>query len=1100
MKKTLFLSAVLTLSSVSVSAATDCLMPQTIINVSEGTATQSATGAAENVTIRTKNAEDSSKSVSELMTQEALTVASKRPAVVKDGQGTLEIREDVGTLNTTLIVREGTLSIKGATVSTLGSKNGNNLVVGGINAKMVLSDGASYTFTDSDRTSSSVNIGGIDGDGTLILTGGSSLSTRQTLFSGTATTLPIPTFENPYWDAGPHYGGTYTKVDGSEKNAYYRVSTAAAGYSNQTTTPRGSLAGTAVIKVTEGSTLSTGTGFYVGNTTLTIDNATVESGTVNNSDNVWIGSSDVFGPTSKAVLTIQNGGQWIAGNGQYAAISYNAGEQSDITITGERSLMQVDGACYLGSNNTTHADIKLTDGGQMRFGSFVYARGSADSHHTLLVDGEGSVLSTPDFTLAGATEVQVRNGGKIDGGELSALRSDVSLDVTSGGQIQLSGPLSLSDGATLSVSGVGSAVSAATAEMKSGAEVTVSGGATIRSTATGVYDAWKMTGSRLTLQDSTMEVGSNLFVNDGSHIAMEGHSSLGSADAWVSVSAASVAVSQDSHVAAYNFNIGGEESLLQNDGTMSLGYLSCSGNGTVRNTGTITMTDTTASSFGGAGSVLTNEGTMNISQLKLTRNGTLLNYGTISATDGQSATLQITNDTRLQTGEVEISGCEGLAAEGHRAQADYTTGLGEGVTVNFATQYGSTVKTLTIGALLTGKDEMQYLSSSDMQLINNTVLSGLGLAKTEEDTYISDASGNYLASNAQYAVAYKHEIGNNITVNYTTDDLNTVTGTESLAVKGGAVLVEQGEGDHHIGTIGSYAETTTETAAAIAVHEQTAGSSVTWEGSELHTVAGERTLIAADNQVKVTPTAAGESGKLAVVSNSELQVQGCITAGNITVESGATMTNDGLLYAGVTVEGTLKGSGTIAGDLQVSRDGTLIVGNSPGYQIVSSAHLEDGSDTVFCVAGMTASSEGNTGWASGTASQLCITEGSLTLDADACITIEFGGDTLIIDGCNGEMLNFAVTLVQGGCEDLTAGQLTALLDHTTFTLTSDAEGLTGLSQASLMGLTITDAAYEVVGADLVLRGNMMLTPEPTTATLSLLALAGLAARRRRRGI
>lgn len=950
MKKTLFLSAVLTLSSVSASAATDCLMPQTIINVSDGTATQNATSAEVNVTIHTKNAEDSSKSVSELMTQEALTVASERPAVVKDGQGTLEISEDVGTLNTTLIVREGTLSIKGATVSTLGSKNGNNLVIGGINAKMVLSDGASYTFTDSDRTSSSVNIGGIDGDGTLILTGGSSLSTRQTLFSGTATTLPIPTFENPYWDAGPHYGGTYTNVDGSEKNAYYRVATEAAGYSNKTTTPRGSLAGTAVIKVTEGSTLSTGTGFYVGNTTLTIDNATVESGTVNNSDNVWIGSSNVFGPASKAVVNITNGGKWLAQHGQYAAISYYAGEQSEINISGEGSLMHVTNLCYLGSTNTSKSEITISEGGELKFDSYIYARGAADSCHTIVVDGENSKLTASEYYLYGATSVDVRKGALMQGANIQANRSDIALTVADGGKIALTGQLSLSNSATLDIVGEGSSVTATYAFAQSGSTVSI-----------------------------------------------------------------------------------------------------------------------------GEGAALT------AAQTQLRSGGTLINRGTLS---GSVAFLF--GGSRLQTGELLISGCEGLVAAGHELETNYdNTGLGEEMSLSTAYAGGVTTDagTITVGALLTGKNEMQFLFSSDLQSINEAVFAGLAIEGTES-----------------YTIAYKHEIGENITMNYTTDDLNTVTGTESIAVKGGAILVEQGEGEHHIGTIGSYAETTTETTAAIAVHEQTAGSSVTWQGTELQTVAGERTIIAADNQVNVTPDSAQDSGKLTVVSNSELQVQGCITAGNITVESGAAMTNNGVLYAGVTVEGTLKGSGTIEGALQVSRDGTLIVGNSPGYQIVSSAHLEDGSNTVFCIAGMAASTEGNTGWASGTASQLCITEGSLTLDTNACITIEFGGDTLIIDGNYGEMQAFAVTLVQGGCEELTAGQLTSLLAHTTFTLTSDAEGLTGLAVPSSGVISVSGATYEVHGSDLVLTGTMTFTPEPTTATLSLLALAGLCARRRRRAI
>lgn len=997
MKKTLFLTALLGMGA-SVYAATDCLMPQTIIHVSEGTALQSATSEATNVCLFTKNAEDGSKTVSELMAQAALTVTGNRPAVVKDGQGTLEVTEDVGTLNTTLVVREGTLSIKGAAVSTLGSKNGNNLVIGGVNAKMVLSEGASYTFTDAGRTSSSVNVGGIDGDGTLILTGGSTLSTRQTLFSGTATTLPIPTADDPYWDVGPHQGGTYTKVDGSENNVYYRVATNAAGYGNQTTTPRGSLAGTAVITVEDGSALTTGTGFYIYNTTMTVDNATVKTGTVNNTDNVWIGSSDVFGPTSKAVLTIQNGGQWQAQHGQYAAISYNVGEQSEVTVTGEGSLMQVDGLCYLGSTNTTRSDIRILDGGEMKFGGYLYARGSADSSHTILVDGEGSALSAQHFYLYGATSLTVREGALAQATHLVGNRGDVAVMVKDGGRVELSGELAVSNGAFLQVTG-GSVVSAKSAWVESGAVAEVSNGARV------TVDQWVTADSQFTLTRGA-ELYTTFHVLDGN---------------------ASVFVGEDSALYAY--------------------------------------------------------------ENYLYRGTSLINHGTLSHyVDAEGAADSMTylyGGSRLRTGEVLVSGCEGLAAEGHNVQSDYTTGLGSRMSLRYGSQSGedgadADSGTITLGALLTGKNEMQYLGSTDMQKMNEAVFAGLALGE-----------------NAAYTIAYKHEIGENITLNYTTDHLNNVNGAESIAVKGGAILVEQGEGEHHVGTIGSYAKDATETGAAIAVHEQTSGSKVTWEGTELQTVAGECAHIAEGNQVMVAPRTS-EDGKLTVVGNSALSVQGSISADKITVESGASMTNNGVLYAGVTVEGTLNGSGTINGSVTLSSGGMLIVGNSPGYQMVSSAHLEENSTTVFCIAGATASSEGHTGWASGTASQLCITEGALTLDAGACITIEFGGSELVKDAWNGQMQGFVVTLVQGGCEELAAGQLSDLLAHTTFKLTEDADGLQGLSMPSQMGVTVYNAQYEVVGADLVLRGDMKLTPEPTTATLSLLALAGLVMRRRRK--
>ncbi len=54
------------------------------------------------------------------------------------------------------------------------------------------------------------------------------------------------------------------------------------------------------------------------------------------------------------------------------------------------------------------------------------------------------------------------------------------------------------------------------------------------------------------------------------------------------------------------------------------------------------------------------------------------------------------------------------------------------------------------------------------------------------------------------------------------------------------------------------------------------------------------------------------------------------------------------------------------------------------------------------------------------------------------------------------------------------------------------------SSGDLNNYTVTGAVYEMVGDDLYWKGTVAAVPEPATTTLSLLALAGLAARRRRK--
>lgn len=681
MKKTLFLCALFGLAAYA-NAATDCMMPQTIINVcADATVTQTADNETGNVTVITKCESDSGMTVSELMTQTAQEVKGNRPAVVKDGQGTLEITGDVGNLDASLVVREGTLSItNGATVTTMG-RSGNNLAVGGINATMVLSDGAKYTYNAEKASStSSVNIGGIDGDGTLMLTGASTLETRQSIFTGTAAPLPIPTGDDPYWEVGPHQGGSYAKVDGSSDNEPYRVSNNAAGFSNQTS-HNGSLAGTAVVRVEDGSTLSAGAGLYVGNTQLTVDNATVKSAVKAATESSFIGSSEQYGPSSNAIVSIVNGGLWDTQQNMGICFSYYEGERSDVTISGKNSSgtasrMQTGGVGYFGSNVTSQSVTRILEGGQASFGEYLYARGTTNASHRILVDGEGSLLDSSLYFLYGATSIDVRNGALMQGSEVQAIRSDIALSVSDGGRMNLSEKLTLTNGATLKVSGAGAVVYAVTAGMKSGASVVISDGAGVNS------DAWSMNDSELTLQNATMDVASNLFVNSGSQLRLEGNSSLGSVEnSYVLVSAATMDVAEESVVNAYYFSIG--DGRLTNHGTMSVGTISCStANTAIDNYGEITA-KSTSSAFSGLGSVLTNYGTMKITTFKLSSGGSLINDGTISATNSTGAKLTVAKGSTLDNNGV----------------INATTVVGQGGTLKGSGNMGSTTVqgTLVVG-------------------------------------------------------------------------------------------------------------------------------------------------------------------------------------------------------------------------------------------------------------------------------------------------------------------------------------------------------------------------------------------------------------------
>ena len=87
----------------------------------------------------------------------------------------------------------------------------------------------------------------------------------------------------------------------------------------------------------------------------------------------------------------------------------------------------------------------------------------------------------------------------------------------------------------------------------------------------------------------------------------------------------------------------------------------------------------------------------------------------------------------------------------------------------------------------------------------------------------------------------------------------------------------------------------------------------------------------------------------------------------------------------------------------------------------------------------------------------------------------------------------------GNIDFFTDGVLATLLENTRFIATDEEAGLReGWEAGADLSALVHDVAYSVSGSSLVLSGQFGAVPEPTTATLSLLALAGLAARRRRR--
>ena len=258
--------------------------------------------------------------------------------------------------------------------------------------------------------------------------------------------------------------------------------------------------------------------------------------------------------------------------------------------------------------------------------------------------------------------------------------------------------------------------------------------------------------------------------------------------------------------------------------------------------------------------------------------------------------------------------------------------------------------------------------------------------------------------------------------------------------------------------------------------------------------------------------------KDAVVTGDTLQVDGAnatlINEGSMNFSGEVKVTNGHLENNGsiskITLDGgTVSGSGIFDG--LTMHEGELIVGNSPGLMsFTDTLEMIDGVVVFSLADAAQAATAGTSGWDAAAYSTIDMGGNALTLSSDVNFVLEIGGAALeALISSEGASLTFCLQMIQNIHEDsltLNTEALTALLDNTSIIITEDSEGLrNGLLHLAGMDITsmLSDGEYSYEGNNLVFRGTItndgsLTVPEPTTATLSLLALAGLAARRRRK--
>lgn len=241
--------------------------------------------------------------------------------------------------------------------------------------------------------------------------------------------------------------------------------------------------------------------------------------------------------------------------------------------------------------------------------------------------------------------------------------------------------------------------------------------------------------------------------------------------------------------------------------------------------------------------------------------------------------------------------------------------------------------------------------------------------------------------------------------------------------------------------------------------------------------------------------------------------QAADTGARITVDGGTLLCENGTLG-----EITLNSGGTLHGGGKYKNvtvnGGTLAVGNSPGQQRITGSLTLTHANLEFYVAGWEkAASLDESSWDSATYSNIDMGYGNKfsmnTADGIDSINIYVGGDALAALSTTG---TFSLNLISDiNSFDFYDSYLASMQGKTQFFVSDEAEALANTTWQAGQELTdYIDFWYEFENkstwyspSNIKLVGSFKGVaapdvPEPATSTLSLLALAGLCARRRRK--
>ena len=385
------------------------------------------------------------------------------------------------------------------------------------------------------------------------------------------------------------------------------------------------------------------------------------------------------------------------------------------------------------------------------------------------------------------------------------------------------------------------------------------------------------------------------------------------------------------------------------------------------------------------------------------------------------------------------------------------------------------------------------MTSGDITIRNNSEVSGPNVEIEAND--LSITSGAKVTSRSKSELT----INDSTTVDAATLSLNGLSDGSSLGSLVGrnnaSIALQSGSSSNHKVSVDS-----------ISLNGSSLNlSDLTMEVKEDTTLESKSALSLENATLKGDSLKVGDGSVLKGANSSlsmnsiEVKRGGVLEGVSCSVGSGCSFTNDGTMDSALTINGgEVNGSGTFSN--LILNSGKLVVGNSPGLQTYTGDLELYGGEVVFSVAGFDepASADVDCSWDDSVYSSIDMSGASFLFNENAGITLSIGGEALqLFENAHSVTDTIELVLMQNVGNAITL-DLALLADITQLVVTSENAGYSdsSFSAGSSLAGYYQSIDYKINGNNVVL--SVRLVPEPTTATLSLLALVGLAARRRRR--